>query len=193
MTDLAIIIGSTRPGRRADVVASWTHQLARQRTDATFTVVDLAEVDLPLLDEQIPPRAAMYSRPHTLRWAETVSGFDGFVFVTPEYNHSVPAVLKNAIDFLYAEWHNKAAAFVGYGADGGTRAVEHLRQIMAEVRVAGVGSQVALSLFDDFVDYQDPDGKFTPRAHQEEALTTMLDDLVGWSGALAGLRGTRSA
>jgi NAD(P)H-dependent FMN reductase len=199
MNQIAIISGSTRPGRRSGSVAAWSHAVATARPDAEFTLVDLAEVGLPMLDEPLPPRAAAYQRPHTRRWAATIAGFDGFVFVTPEYNHSVPAVLTNAIDYLYAEWNDKAGGFVGYGADGGVRAVEHLRQIMAEVKVAGVGTQVcgsttllALSLFDDFTDYRSPDSTFRPRAHQEQTLNTMLDELVEWSTAMRAIRLARS-
>lgn len=147
MPKVAIIVGSTRPGRRAEAVARWVHDLAVTRDDATFEIVDLADYPLPHLDE--PAAAGMgpqhYSHPHTKEWAAKVASFDGYVFVTPEYNHSTTGVLKNAIDFLYTEWNNKAAGFVSYGATGGTRAVEHLRLIMAELQVADVRHQVALS------------------------------------------------
>jgi len=193
MNQIAIISGSTRPGRRSGAVAAWVLAAATARPDAEFTLIDLADVGLPLLDEPLPPRAAAYQRPHTLRWARTIGGFDGYVLVTPEYNHSVPAALKNAIDYLYAEWNDKAAGFVGYGADGGVRAVEHLRQIMAEVKVAGVGTQVALSLFDDFTAYRSPDSTFRPRAHQQQTVAAMLDELVEWSAAMKAIRLARSA
>jgi len=160
------------------------HALAARRTDAQYELVDIADFDLPLLDEPVPPSQGKYSKPHTLAWAAKVAGFDGFVFVTPEYNHSTSAALKNALDFLYAEWNDKAAGFVGYGSEGGTRAVEHLRQIVAELRMASVRPQVMLSLRDDFVDYT----AFKPRAHHEKALAALLDDVVAWSGAMATLR-----
>lgn len=117
-----------------------------------------------------------------------IASYDGFVFVTPEYNHGIPAALKNALDFLYQEWNDKAAGVVAYGVDGGTRAVEQLRLVLGELRVADVRSQVSLSLFDDFGDTAGP----TPREHQELALHAMLDQLVGWSGALRGLRAAAS-
>ena len=91
-----------------------------------------------------------YSKPHTKAWAAKIATFDAFVFVTPEYNHSTSGALKNAIDFLYREWNDKAAGFVGYGGAGGTRAVEHLRLIMGEIKVADVRAQVALSMHDRF-------------------------------------------
>ncbi|MGA8117667.1 MAG: NAD(P)H-dependent oxidoreductase, partial [Actinocatenispora sp.] len=112
-----------------------------------------------------------------------------FVFVTPEYNHSMPGALKNAIDFLYAEWSNKAAGFVSFGLHGGTRAVEHLRLVLAEVKVADVRTQVVLSLFADFeIDDMSQPGTFTPGPRQEATLTRMLDEVVAWSGALRPLR-----
>ena len=105
------------------------------RTDAHYELVDIKDYDLPLLDEPIPASQGKYSQPHTKRWAEKVASLDAFVFVTPEYNHSTSGALKNAIDFLYAEWNNKAAGFVSYGSVGGARAVEGLRLIMAEIQM----------------------------------------------------------
>ncbi len=134
-----------------------------------------------------PPRAR-YSKEHTKAWAAKIGSFDGYVFVTAEYNHGIPGALKNAIDFLYREWNNKAAGFVGYGSVGGTRAVEHLRLVMAEVQVATVRNQVALSLFTDFENYT----TFKPAAHHEKSVNQMLDQLIAWGGALKTLRGTSS-
>jgi NAD(P)H-dependent FMN reductase len=184
MTRIAIILGSTRPGRNGEAVAQWAHAHAAKRTDATFDLVDVAEQNLPLLDEPIPPSMGKYSKPHTQAWAAKIATYDGFVFVTAEYNHGIPGALKNAIDFLFGEWNNKAAGFVSYGSAGGTRAVEHLRLVMAEVQVATVRAQVALSLSSDFENFS----KFTPRANHTKSLDTMLDQVVAWSNALAPLR-----
>lgn len=184
MTRIAIIIGSTRPGRNGQAVAEWVYDIARQRSDADYELVDIADYHLPHLDEAAPPSLGEYTQPHTLAWARTIDSFDGYVFVTPEYNHSTSGALKNAIDFLYAEWNNKAAGFVSYGSAGGTRAVEHLRLVMAELQVADVRAQAALSLFTDFTAFT----AFTPASHQADAVTVMLDQVVAWSGALAGLR-----
>ncbi len=101
MLKIAIIIGSTRPGRKAEAVARWVYDIAAKRSDASFEVVDIADFDLPLLDEPIPPIMNQYSKPHTKAWAAKIASFDAFVFVTPEYNHSTSGALKNAIDFLY--------------------------------------------------------------------------------------------
>lgn len=184
MLRIAIILGSTRPNRNGEAVAGWVLENARQRTDAEFDLVDLVDHPLPLLDEPVPPAFGQYSEDHTQRWAEVVGSYDGYVFITPEYNHSTSAALKNAIDFVCAEWANKAVGFVSYGSVGGVRAVEHLRLIMGELQVADVRAQVALSLFDDFEDMSN----FTPRALQTEALSTVFDQVVTWGTALAGVR-----
>ena len=184
MINVGIIVGSTRPGRKADAVARWVHEIAKKRSDASFEVVDIADFKLPLLDEPMPPSMGQYSHPHTKAWAAKIAAFDAFVFVTPEYNHSTSGALKNAIDFLWREWNDKAAGFVGYGGAGGTRAVEHLRLVMGEVKVADVRAQVALSLFTDFENYV----TFKPAPHQERTVTAMLDDVVAWGEALKSMR-----
>ncbi len=184
MLKIAIIIGSTRPGRKADAVARWMHDIAGKRNDAKFELVDLQDFDLPLLDEPVPPSMGQYSKPHTKAWAEKIDQYDGFVFVTPEYNHGTSGALKNAIDYLYKEWNNKAAGFISYGSAGGARAVEHLRLVMAEVQIATVRNQVMLSLFTDFENFS----QFKPAAHHENSVNAMLDQLVAWSGALKPLR-----
>jgi len=184
MLRIAIILGSTRPGRKTEPVARWVLDHARQRGDAEYELVDIAEFDLPLLDEPIPPSQHKYSKDHTKRWSEKIASFDGYVFVTPEYNHSTSGALKNAIDFLYHEWNNKAAGFVSFGSSGGTRAVEHLRLIMGELQIADVRSQVALSLFTDFENFS----TFKPQALHEKSLKSMLDQLIAWSGAMKSVR-----
>ena len=184
MIKVAIILGSTRPGRNGEAVAKWVYEIAQKRSDAEFELVDLLDYNLPFLDEPIPPSRGQYSQPHTLAWAAKIASFDAYVFVTPEYNHSTSGVLKNAIDFLYREWNNKAAGFVSYGSVGGARAVEHLRLVMGELMVADVRAQVALSLFTDFENFS----VFKPGTHQEGALNTMLDQVIAWGGALKTLR-----
>ena len=148
-------------------------------------VLDLAAYDLPLLSEPTVPGAAngVYECAQTQAWSATVTEFDGFVWVTPEYNHGVPAAMKNALDVLFGEWNHKAVGFVSYGADGGVRAVEHWRAIVANVLMVGVRGQVALSLFQDW------DGaELAPAAHKGASLTGMLDQLVAMTGALKPLR-----
>src|SRR4030067_2184174 len=124
MIKIAIIGGSTRPGRKADSAAKWVHKMAKNRSDAAFEIVDIKDYTLPLLDEPVPPSMGQYSQPHTKAWSAKIASYDAYVFVTPEYNHGTSGALKNAIDYLYQELNNKAAGLVGYGSVGGTRAVE---------------------------------------------------------------------
>jgi len=184
MIKVGIIIGTTRPGRKAEDVARWVYEIARKRSDAEYEIVDIKDFNLPLLDEPVPPAMGQYSQPHTKAWAAKIAVFDAFVFVTPEYNHGTSGTLKNAIDFLYREWNNKAAGFVGYGSAGGVRAVENLRLVMGELQVADVRAQVALSLFTDFENFT----VFKPAALHEKAVSAMLDQLLAWGGALKTLR-----
>jgi NAD(P)H-dependent FMN reductase len=184
MTRIGIILGSTRPNRNGEQVARWVHQLASQRGDAEYEIIDLRDYDLPNYDEPFPSSMGQYQNEHTKRWARTIDALDGFVIVTPEYNHSIPGALKNALDFVYAEWNNKAVGFVSYGSALGVRSVEHLRQVAGHLQLADVGQTVSLSLFTEFENMQ----TFTPADISVGALNTMLDQLIAWSRALAPLR-----
>lgn len=184
MIRIAVIVGSTRPGRKAEDVARWVMEIAKLRSDAAYELVDVQDFHLPLLDEEVPPSMGRYAQHHTKAWAAKIASYDGFVFVTPEYNHGTSAALKNALDFLFAEWNNKAAGFVGYGSAGGARAVESLRLVMGELKIADVRSQVMLSLYTDFEHFK----TFKPAQHHEKSVTSMLDEVVAWSGALKGMR-----
>lgn len=181
---IGIILGSTRPNRNGEQVARWVYDSAAQRSDADFELVDLRDYPLPHLDEPVPPSLGQYQHDHTKEWAAKIDSFDGFVMVTPEYNHSTSGVLKNALDYLYAEWNNKAVGFVSYGSAGGTRAVEHLRLVCGELQMADVRQQVALSLVTEFENYS----VFKPGDYNLPALDTLLDQVIAWSGALATLR-----
>jgi NAD(P)H-dependent FMN reductase len=184
MTTIGIIIGSTRPGRNGEKVARWVLENAEQRTDAEFELVDLRDYPLPLFEETTSPARDPFRAEHVTAWAEKIASLDGFVFVSPEYNHSTTGVLKNAMDYLYPEWNNKAAAFVTYGGAGGARAAEHLRLIASELQLATVRGQVALSLLTDFQNFSE----LTPAPHQLMFLGQTLDQLVAWSDALSPLR-----
>jgi NAD(P)H-dependent FMN reductase len=184
MTSIGIILGSTRPGRRGEEVAKWVAEIATKRPDADFELIDLLDYPLPHLDEPMPPAMGQYRNQHTKDWAATIARFDGFIFVTPEYNHSTSGVLKNAIDYLYADWNNKAMGVVSYGVVGGARAAEHLRLIAGELQMADVRTNVALSMFTDFQGFTD----FAPGEHQIQALEALLGELLAWSSALAPLR-----
>ena len=186
MLKIGIILGSTRPGRNGEAVAKWVHAIAKKRNDAEFELVDIKDFNLPLLDEPLPPSMGTGSKPHTKAWAAKVNSFDGFVFVTPEYNHGISGALKNAIDFLFREWNNKAAGFVGYGSVGAARAVEQLRLVLAEVQIATVRNQVLLSLFTDFENFS----VFKPAANHEKSVNAVFDQVVAWATALKPLRQT---
>jgi NAD(P)H-dependent FMN reductase len=184
MIRIGIIVGSTRPNRNGEQVATWVYDLASRRSGAGFELIDLRDYPLPHLDEPLPPSVGQYQNEHTKRWAATIAAFDGFIMVIPEYNHSTSGVLKNALDYLYAEWNNKAAGFVSYGLAGGARAAEHLRQVCGELQMADVRQQVTLSLRTDFENYT----VFKPGDHNAAALGTLLDQVVAWSTVLAPLR-----
>src|ERR1700675_4691789 len=150
---IGIILGSTRPGRNGKAVADWVLGKAQARIGADYDLIDLADHPLPHMDEPMSPMLGQYAGEHTKAWAATIAPYDGYVFVSPEYNLSTSGVLKNAIDYLYAEWNNKAAAFVSYGALGGARAIEHLRGISAELQIATVRQQLSFSLITDFENF----------------------------------------
>lgn len=185
MSDLriAIILGSTRPVRKGKPIADWVLEQARSR-EATYELIDLKDVDLPLYDEPLSPSGLKYEHEHSKRWSAQIDAYDGYIFVTPEYNHSTSSALKNAIDYLYPEWNDKAAAFVGYGSAGGVRAVEHLRGITAELQLATVRTQMSFSLMTDFVGFKD----FAPAEHHAQRAELMFTQLERWAGALKPLR-----
>jgi NAD(P)H-dependent FMN reductase len=187
---VAVILGSTRPNRHGEPVARWVVDRAALREDLDAALIDLAAVDLPIFDEPNPPIMGEYVHHHTKTWAATVAAYDAFVFVSPEYNRSIPAVLKNAIDFLYQEWTDKVAGFVSYGADaGGARAIEHLRVVLGELRVADVRTMVPLSLYHDFENFT----HFAPSETAVQKADEMLAQLASWGRALRTVREERAA
>ena len=183
---IGILVGSTRPGRKGSAVGQWVHEAARERGDSSFELLELDDFSLPLLDEAVDAGSAKrnYEREATRAWSRAVDGFDGFVWVTPEYNHGVPAAMKNAVDLLYPEWNHKVAGFVGYGFDGATRAVEQWRSILAATVMFTVRSQVALQNFADW-----KDGEFHPQERRTGELRRVLDQVVATTEAVRGLRG----
>ncbi|MGB5952013.1 MAG: NAD(P)H-dependent oxidoreductase [Ornithinimicrobium sp.] len=185
-TDLkiAVIIASSRPQRVGPTVAQWFMDHTTSRTDATYDLIDLADQNLPNLDEGTPAAAQDYTQEHTKAWSATIAAYDGYVFVTPEYNRGMPGQLKNALDFLYVEWNDKAAGLVCYGSSGGLRAAEALKQVLSELQIATVRAQVSVSIFDDMEDFS----TMTPRPFQDGNIETMLDQLERWAGAFKPLR-----
>lgn len=171
---IGVILGSIRQGRAGEAVAHWVMDAAAKRDGFEYELLDLAEFNVPLLDVEMIPGAAnkQYADEATTAWSKAVDACDGFIFVTPEYNHSVPGAMKNAFDSLGGEWATKPVAFVGYGADGAVRAVEHWRQIVANFSMFGVRNQVALSIFDDYAD-----GALRPREQKNIDLEDVLNDI----------------
>lgn len=182
---IGIVLGTTRPGRVGTQVATWVEQLGQERDDAEFVLVDLADHQLPVFDEPRSPLLGNYEHAHTRAWSAAITQFDGFVFVTPEYNKSIPAALKNAIDYLYHEWRNKAAGILTYGSQvNGARAGEHLRLILAGLQIATVQTQLSLSLATDFEAFS----TFIPTDRHAATLHQLLGEVVAWSNALTPLR-----
>jgi NAD(P)H-dependent FMN reductase len=184
MTKIAIVTGSTRPGRVNKQVADWVLAQTAGRTDAEFEVVDIADFNLPLLDEAYPAAYQNYQNDHTKTWSAKISEFDGFIFVTGEYNHTVTPALTNALSYLNVEFNNKAAGIVSYGSMGGARAAEHLRNILSELQIAHVRNQVMFSLFTDFENFAD----FKPTEQNAGTLAPMIDQLIPWTKAMESVR-----
>lgn len=182
---IAIIVGSVREGRFADAAVSWFKPIADARTDLAFEVLDLKDYKLPMFDEAVPPSMGQpAANAEGQRWRNKLSEFDGYVFITAEYNRAPTGALKNAIDWAYYEWNRKAAGFVGYGSAGGARAIEQLRTISAELQMASVRRAVQIDLFPIWTE-----GKTLadlPR-HEKDA-NEMLDQLSWWSAALKTAR-----
>ena len=186
MPRLTIIIGSTRPGRAGLPIAKWFADRARSHGGFAVAVADLAELNLPLLDEPEHPRLGRYIHQHTKDWSATVDASDAFVIVTPEYNHGYPAPLKNAIDYLQKEWRDKPVGFVSYGGvSAGTRAVQQLKQVVTTLKMLPVYEAVSIPFHPQFIG---EDGRVQANDIMEQAADAMLDELVGAEAALRPLR-----
>ena len=186
MPNLTIIVASTRPGRAGLAIATWFAERARAHGAFDVRVVDLAAVNLPMLDEPDHPRLRRYRNQHTWEWSATVDSADAFAFVTPEYNHGYPATLKNAIDYLHDEWASKPVGFVSYGGvAAGTRAIAQLNQVVTAIRMVPLRQSVNIpfhpQLFGD-------DGRLHPNEVMDQAAVAMLDALVAAEIVLRPLR-----
>jgi NAD(P)H-dependent FMN reductase len=173
---LTIVIGSTRPGRVGPKFATWFRSLAIAHDGFDVELVDLAQLNLPFLDEPSHPRLRQYVHQHTIDWSRTVERSDAFVFVTPEYNFGYSAALKNAIDYLSQEWADKAVGFVSYGGvAGGTRAVQQLKQVVTALKMIPVAESVNLPFFTQFID---DSGTVQPNDVMTRSADAMLDELA---------------
>jgi NAD(P)H-dependent FMN reductase len=180
---IGVIIGSTRIGRFADKPAEWVMELARKREGVTFELVDLRDYPMPFFDQAKSPLREPSNNEVAQRWARKVADLDGFVFVTGEYNHGIPAVLKNAIDHVYAEFNRKPATFVGYGNAGGARAIEQLRLVLVELQVAPLRGAVHLSR-EQFIGILLEGKSFADWVSLGQAGEAMLTELIWWAHAL---------
>lgn len=188
MLKIAIIAGSNRPNAINPQVVDWVAAELAGHDRIQAEIVNYDDFDLPVLDEPIPAGAHMYQNDHTKARGAKLEEFDGYIFVTPEYNHSVPGNLKNALDYVSLEFNHKVAGIVNSGADKGVRAAEHLRLVLANSRVAVVRDQTSFSIFTDFTD-----GRFTPQEVSSQTFAPMIEDVIMWGEALAGAREKRSA
>jgi NAD(P)H-dependent FMN reductase len=184
MAHIQVIVGSTRPGRVGRKVADWFVKQAEVPAGSTIEIIYLADINLPLLDEPISAMMNQYSKDHTKEWSSIISKADGYVFVTPEYNHGTSAALKNAIDYLYSEWGYKPVAFVGYGGMGATRAIESLVVSASELRMFPLKSRFHVL---DVWSAIDEKGNIDPNLVRGDA-TALLQEVATVAEATKSLR-----
>ena len=186
MYNLKIITASTRPGRKGPALANWIFDLAKKHTEFTVELLDLAEINLPFLDEPNHPSMQKYTKDHTKKWSATIAAADAFIFVTPEYNFGYPASLKNALDFLYNEWTYKPVAFVSYGGiAGGTRSMQALKQVVTAMKMVPIVEAVNIPFFTKYIDEQN---KFNADEGINKAAEGMFKELLKWTETLHQMR-----
>ncbi|WP_339226280.1 NAD(P)H-dependent oxidoreductase [Oceanobacillus sp. FSL K6-2867] len=183
---IAIVQGSVRQGRNGEAVANWVYDFAAKRNndDVAYEIVDLSAYKLPFLGEELPAERQVEAETAIKAWSEKIASFDGYIFVAPEYNHTIGGALKNALDYLNPEINNKVAGFVGYGSLGGARAHENLRLILGELQVADVRTAVTFSLITDFENMSE----FKPADYHADNANAMLDQVIAWSKAFKKIR-----
>jgi NAD(P)H-dependent FMN reductase len=190
MYKLKIISGSTRPGRKGKLISQWIEDVAGEFTGFTTRLIDLAEVNLPLLDEPNHPKLHTYLHEHTKNWSKTIDETDAFIMVSPEYNHSFSAPLKNAIDFLYHEWQYKPVAIVSYGGlSGGARATEALRPVLGAVNLLLINKNVHIPYFRKYLNGD----TFVADELLNESASTMFRELLKWTSILWELRSRKES
>jgi NAD(P)H-dependent FMN reductase len=179
---IAVIVGSTRPGRICPEIATWMTTALQRDSALRYELIDLAQVNLPFLDEPLMAALGTYEHEHTRAWSRQISGYDGFVFVFPQYNWGYPAPLKNALDFLYHEWHDKPATSVTYGSRGGNRGAQQIQQVFAGLHMRPLANHLEVSITDDQVDanWQLTDLQATMRPYlgQARALDTQMSEAL---------------
>lgn len=184
---IGIVIGSTRPSRFGEKPAAWIYDLAKKRTNLDFELVDLRDYKLPLFNEPISPAWGPLKNEEALRWQAKLASLDGFILVTPEYNHGTSAVLKNALDYAYKEFIRKPVAYVGYGAVGAARAVEQLRLVTAELQMVSARHAVHIG-GGDFLGLFQQGKSFDDFPHLAKSAEPMFDELAWWATLLKSAR-----
>jgi NAD(P)H-dependent FMN reductase len=190
MPRVSVVVGSVRRNRFAHKPAAWIHGHLARRTDVASELLDLLDYPMPFYEEPISParKQTPYGNAVVEAWTARIRAADGFVMVSPEYNHSFPAVLKNAIDYVYPEWVRKPVAFIGYGGAGGVRAVEQLRLVAVELQMAPLRAAIHLPL-EILVAHRQGEAVDEKLAALDAAAEAMLDDLLWWTSALHAARG----
>lgn len=183
---IKVIQSTTREGRFGEQPANWIFNLAKDVSEFEVEMLDLRDYPMPYYDEEITPTriTTPYSHKEVAKWTKKIEEADGFIIVTAEYNHGYPAVLKNALDYVYKEWNNKPVGFVGYGSVGGARAVEQLRQVVVELQMAPIRQGVH---FNEYWNILDDNGKLKTENHEASA-KILLEQLLGWAKALKEVR-----
>jgi NAD(P)H-dependent FMN reductase len=184
---IGIIVSSTRPGRFADIPVQWLGEIVRKRDDADFELVDLRDYPMPFFEEKRPLIYAPPENEVAIRWGAKMASLDGYIFVTPEYNHGIAAVLKNALDYAYSEYNRKPATFVGYGGAGGARAIEQLRLVLAELQVASLKHTVQIGAV-EMIGIVRQGKSMTDYPYLADSAGPMLSEIVWWSNALRAAR-----
>lgn len=187
--ELKIIVGSTRPNRFSEKAAKWFAEIAKKRTEFNVEVLDLRDYSMPFYNEPVSPnyKKEPFTHPVVAKWTGKIAEADGFIVVTPEYNHGYPAVLKNAIDYVGPEWRDKSISFIAYGSALGARSVEQLRQVAVELQMVPIKNAVHISAFWTLLDES---GQLKPGAFDpyEKSAEEMIQQLIWWGNALKAAR-----
>jgi NAD(P)H-dependent FMN reductase len=182
---ILVILGSVREGRMAEPVGNWVIEAAAARDDLECELIDLKAWDLPFYHYPKPPAAGDYSDPRQIAWGEKVASADGYLLIAPEYNHGIPAVLKNALDTVYAEWNRKPVGYVAYGGMGGARSVEQLAMVSRELQMAPL--EAALHLQGIWARREGD--RFNADERENSRLAHLFDEIAWWGNALKAARG----
>lgn len=182
---LKIITSTNRSGAQGRIVADWIYEYVKGNSDFEVELLDLAEINLPFMDEPNHPKLKQYKFEHTKKWSKTIEDADAFIIVLAEYNYGFPAPIKNAIDYLHDEWKYKPVGFVSYGGvSAGLRAVQMLKQVLTTLSMMPLTEQVNLPFFSKNIQ----DGKFIPNDSAIRSADVMLEELKKWTESMRQIR-----